>query len=330
MICHAEASTGSDRNTVAVSLSPLIIAGMAVASLHAELVLYPKPGLVSLVDDGSHADMTAATFMRSLFALRRYFGEITLAGSCDADFAQLMQLGVAAEQRMLRATAGINTHRGAIFFLGLLCAAAGHLTMTNPAGVAITPAALRAAIGHRWGAALARHCTQRPPAAHGTRASIVHGIGGARAQAATGMPAVFEIALPALQHALAAGRSLHCARTDAFFSLLAQLDDSNVYHRGGATGALLVRELGQRFMSQGGTASPHWRATALAGHRLLVARRLSPGGAADLLAATCLVHALTDPFIAAPDLQQPRRMHQAAAGVPTLHDTGECATGADR
>ena len=315
MICYAEVSTGSGGNSAAIVPSALVIARLAVASLHAELVLYPKPGLVSLVDDGSHADMTAATFMRSIFALRRYFGEIAAAGSTDADFAQLMQLGMTAEQRMLRATAGINTHRGAIFFLGLLCAAAGYVITENPAGAAITPAALRAAIGHRWGAALSRHCSQRSPTAHGTRASILHGIGGARAQAAAGMPAVFEIALPALQHTLAAGRSLHCARTDAFFSLLARLDDSNVYHRGGAAGGVLVRDLGQRFISQGGTASPHWHATAVAGHRLLVARRLSPGGSADLLAATCLVHALTE--------------YCVAAALPTAH-AGECAIGADR
>lgn len=315
MICCADVSTGSSWNSAVVVPSPRVIARLAVASLHAELVLYPKPGLVSLVDDGSHADMTAATFMRSLFALRRYFAEITLAGGSDADFAQLMQLGLAAEQRMLQATAGINTHRGAIFFLGLLCAAAGYLTTKNPAGAAITPAALRAAIGHRWGAALTRHCSQRSPAAHGSCASIVHGIGGARAQAATGMPAVFDIALPALRQTLAAGRSLHCARIDAFFSLLARLDDSNVYHRGGAAGALLVRDLGQRFMSQGGTAAPHWHATAVAGHRLLVAKRLSPGGAADLLAATCLVHALTEYCVAA---------------APSTGHAGECATGADR
>ena len=265
---------------------------MAVASLHAELVLYPKPGLVSGIDNGSHADMTAATFMRSLFTLRHYFKAITLAGHACADFDHLARLGVTAERGMFKATGGINTHRGAIFFLGLLCAAAGLLTADRSAAQAITPSALRAAIGRQWGDALRRHARQRLAGAHGTLAAILHDVGGARAQAARGMPAVFDIALPALQQTLAAGRGLYCARIDAFFSLLAQLDDSNVYHRGGEAGALLVRELGQQFMARGGTADLHWRVSALAAHRMLVARRLSPGGAADLLAATCLVHRL--------------------------------------
>src|SRR5689334_1169702 len=87
----------------------------ALRSLYAELVLYPKPGLVSLRDNGAHADMNAATFMRSIFALRRYFGEIALAGMRAAPMSELRQLGLHAESRMLRATCGVNTHRGAIF-----------------------------------------------------------------------------------------------------------------------------------------------------------------------------------------------------------------------
>jgi hypothetical protein len=100
------------------------VARLAVRSLHEELCLYPKPGLVSLVDTGSHDDMDAVTFMRSLFSLRHYFKKICLAGWDNAPFAQLKQLGIAAEAAMLKATRGINTHRGAIFSLGMLCATA--------------------------------------------------------------------------------------------------------------------------------------------------------------------------------------------------------------
>ena len=95
----------------------VLVARHAVRSLYQELVLYPKPGLVSLVDTGSHTDMDASTFVRSLFSLRRYFLEIALAGSQGADFAVLRGLGIEAERRMLLATGGINTHRGAIFSL---------------------------------------------------------------------------------------------------------------------------------------------------------------------------------------------------------------------
>jgi triphosphoribosyl-dephospho-CoA synthase len=99
------------------------IARLAVRSLYHELALYPKPGLVSLRDNGAHRDMDAATFVRSLFSLRGYFATIAAAGMRDAGLAELQQLGIAAESRMLQATRGINTHRGAIFTLGLLAAA---------------------------------------------------------------------------------------------------------------------------------------------------------------------------------------------------------------
>ncbi|TFW16924.1 triphosphoribosyl-dephospho-CoA synthase, partial [Duganella callida] len=136
------------------------VARLAVRSLHAELCLYPKPGLVSPVDSGSHDDMDAVTFMRSMFALRHYFWKICLAGLDDAPFARLRQLGIAAETAMLKATGGVNTHRGAIFSLGLLCATAGR---ARAQGIAMTPAALRAALLIRWGSELALHATPLPP-----------------------------------------------------------------------------------------------------------------------------------------------------------------------
>ena len=280
------------------------IAIQAVRSLHAELMLYPKPGLVSWADSGSHDDMHAGTFMRSLFTLRGYFARIARAGADAADFTTLAGLGVAAEQRMLAATGGVNTHRGAIFLLGMLCAAAGRVDAgaaragaatigAGPARLAsIAPTALRTALMQHWGADLQHHCLRRAAHAHGTTAALVHGIGGARREAADGMPAVFALALPVMQATLAAGRDMACARTDAFFALLGAVDDTNVYHRCGAEGARFMRAQAHEFIAAGGTAAIGWRATALTMHQRFVARRMSPGGAADLLAATCLVQQL--------------------------------------
>ena len=315
------------------------IARLAVRSLYAELALYPKPGLVSLVDNGSHADMSAATFLRSMFALRRYFLHITRAGMANAPFDELKRLGIAAEERMLRATGGINTHRGAIFCLGMLCAAIGRC---RAAGVPLAPAAIRTTLRAHWGRALNAHGadigththgmqpdgappTQKPstgdpstgdppngdPAngrtpnkdlanitspghtpSHGTQALLRYAASGAREEAARGFPSVFETGLPALQGTLAADRGMRRARIDALFALMATISDTNVYHRGGVNGALTVRSRARSFVARGGTAAPGWEARALACHRDFVAARLSPGGAADLLGAVCLVHAV--------------------------------------
>jgi triphosphoribosyl-dephospho-CoA synthase len=266
------------------------VARLALRCLYAELTLYPKPGLVSLVDNGSHTDMNAATFMRSLFALRHYFARISRAGSRGAPFGELKRLGIEAEARMLLATKGINTHRGAIFSLGLLCAAIGR---ARAQGVALTPAGLRAVLLLRWGEELAAHTVPGAVQSNGLRVADLHGAGGAREEAALGLPSVFETGLPALRATLAAGGGMQHARIDALFALMARVSDTNVFHRGGAAGAATVREQAQAFIDAGGTRDPHWRERALDCHRLFVARRLSPGGAADLLAATCLVHGAT-------------------------------------
>jgi triphosphoribosyl-dephospho-CoA synthase len=261
----------------------VIVARHAVRSLYQELVLYPKPGLVSLVDTGSHDDMDASTFVRSLFSLRRYFLDIALAGAQGAEFTVLRSLGIEAERRMLLATGGINTHRGAIFSLGLLCAAAGHASSWEPER-------LRATLVDCWGEALSGH--RGPAASNGALARARHAAPGAREQAAAGFPAIFELALPVLRRTLASGRGLRCARIDTLFTLMAGLSDTNVYHRGGPEGARIVRDTSLRFLARGGTAAADWEEQAVAAHRLFVARRLSSGGAADLLAATCFVHAL--------------------------------------
>ncbi|MES2257545.1 MAG: triphosphoribosyl-dephospho-CoA synthase MdcB [Pseudomonadota bacterium] len=265
-------------------------ARLALRALYAELRLYPKPGLVSLIDNGSHQDMNAITFMRSLFSLRHYFAAICRAGAAGAPFATLKQLGIEAERRMMSATRGVNTHRGAIFSLGLLCAALGR---AHAQGAALSPAMLRAVLLATWGEELGRHMQADGADSHGLRAAAQHAASGAREEGALGLPSVFEVGLPALRRTLARGGDMRHARTDALFALMAHISDTNVVHRGGMRGAQLVRDEARRFIALGGTGNPAWREQALACHRLFVRRRLSPGGAADLLAATCLVHAVT-------------------------------------
>ena len=125
---------------------------LAIASLHAELALAPKPGLVTPFDTGSHRDMDAGTFLRSLFALRHYFIAVADAGASAAPFQTLRAHGIAAEISMLHATAGINTHRGAIFSLGLLVAASA--ACQGRAGHAIAAEQVCQEV-RRWAAELA-------------------------------------------------------------------------------------------------------------------------------------------------------------------------------
>ncbi|WP_011171712.1 MULTISPECIES: triphosphoribosyl-dephospho-CoA synthase MdcB [Burkholderiales] len=255
----------------------------AVFALHDELALWPKPGLVSFLDNGSHQDMDAHTFMRSLFALRHYFPAIFELGRGRVPFASLEACGIAAEKRMLAATVGINTHRGAVFSLGLLCAAAGAV---ESEGGRLHPATLRAALRRHWGAALAERA-QRVPVLPGGIAARRYGLRSASEEAAQGFPVIFETAAPALERASAQGLTPQQARIDTLFAVMAVLDDSNLAHRGGLDGLHFAQAAARRFIDRGGIAAPNGLQHARAVHRDFVARRLSPGGAADALAAAC-------------------------------------------
>ncbi|WPH17854.1 triphosphoribosyl-dephospho-CoA synthase MdcB [Variovorax paradoxus] len=265
-------------------LAPAAIGRAATLSLYDELSLSPKPGLVTLIDCGSHDDMDAHTFMRSLFSLRRYFVRIAEAGAAGADFAVLERQGIAAEARMLAATGGVNTHRGAIFMLGLLCAAAGAALRAH--GDALSPAALRDALRRHWGEALARR-SQRPPVLPGGIAARRHGLRSASEEAALAFPVLFETALPALRKALARGLAPRQARLDTLFHIIAVLDDSNLAHRGGLAGLRGAQHAAQGFLDRGGIARPEGLQEAQAIADDFVRQRLSPGGAADTLAAAC-------------------------------------------
>ena len=262
------------------------IGRVATLALYEELALSPKPGLVTLTDRGSHDDMDARTFMRSLLALRGYFPRIAELGAQGAPFDALERCGIQAESRMLAATGGINTHRGAVFLLGLLCAAAGALV---PSGSPMRAERVRAGLLDRWGEALVARAATRPAVLAGARAAQRHGLRSASAEASLGFPALFETAVPVLRERSRSG-AREPARVDTLFHVIAVLDDANLAHRGGLEGLRFAQDAARGFLAAGGASSPGGLARAQAIGREFVARRLSPGGAADMLAAACWVH----------------------------------------
>lgn len=271
------------QQTWSLAPTPQAIGRAATRALYHELALSPKPGLVTLTDNGSHRDMDAQTFMRSLFALRSYFVAIAELGQQKADFAALERCGIQAEAHMLAATGGINTHRGTIFMLGLLCAAAGAL---SGSGTPPTPARLRQALRHHWGDALAARAS-RTSTLPGGVAAQKHGLRSASQEAARAFPVLFETAVPALAAGLARGLSPTQARLDTLFHVMAVLDDSNLAHRGGLEGLRHARQSARNFLAAGGAVRPGGMDAAQAICRDFKARNLSPGGSADTLAAAC-------------------------------------------
>ena len=269
-----------------------LIAEQAYRALLRELATWPKPGLVSYVDAGSHRDMDAAMLRKSAEALRPFFAELALAGWREASMSQLRKIGMRAEAAMLSATGGVNTHRGAIFGLGLLSAAAGTIAARSlNHGDVSAPRELGRIVAQRWGQEIRRGPV--PLHSHGSAALRQYGAGGARAEAAAGFPSIYEIGLPALR----LGRALApddrtAAPVQACFALIAAVRDTNLLHRGGSEGARYAADAVTAFLSAGGVGASDWRARAALVHAGFVARRLSPGGCADLLAMTLFVESL--------------------------------------
>lgn len=272
------------------------IATEAQRALELEIETFPKPGLVSHKDSGSHTDMDASTFHASTAALEPFFAELAAAGAGDCPMSTLREIGLRAESAMLHVTGGINTHRGAIFGLGLLCAAAGAVLRLQPMAKQPSPdkrLTLGSVVKQLWGSAI----WDGPylPTSNGTQALRRYAAGGARAEAASGFPSVYQVGLPALH----LGRTLsggdeEAARVQACFALIAKVEDTNLLHRGGREGARFARVAAENFLSSGGVGSRHWRSDATSIHREFVSRRLSPGGCADLLSMTLFVDVVAD------------------------------------
>ena len=290
-----ESSSASGKDTPVYPLDERhqrYISRAALGALYQELSAYPKPGLVSFVDSGSHRDMDASTFVRSLFSLKDYFGEIASEGSRGVSFGELQYAGLEAEARMLRATGNVNTHRGAIFSLGLLAAAAGSLGVDDKP---LDEGLLGRVVRKLWRDDILL-AAPREPCSHGTLVARMYGAVGAREEAAAGFPHVFNSGLPALEKALIRGVDFHEAVIQAFFSLMAVVPDNNLLFRAGEDGLAYAQDAAKSFLERGGVYRQDWQLYAGIIHHQFVAHRLSPGGSADLLAATLFVHRLRTSF----------------------------------
>lgn len=267
------------------------IADLAVESLLDEVHITPKPGLVDRRNTGSHTDMDLDTFTASAKALHPYFkacvaiGQDTATKPAEETFYLLRQAGLEAEKAMYKATNGVNTHKGALYTLGILCGSVGRLWTSESPIVALTLLLKEcAAVGQ---AAMADF-SQMDGSTAGQKLYLQKGLRGIRGEVANGLPAVANVALPALEEGIAKGLSFNDAAACALIQLIAQVEDSNLYHRGGEEGAAFAKEYAKTLGAF--PTIPQIEAMDDA----FIARNLSPGGCADLLAATCFLHSIIE------------------------------------
>ena len=269
------------------------IASLAVQALIKEVKTTPKPGLVDLRNNGSHPDMSVEIFEKSAVSLEGYFLESIETGRKYADetydklFSELRRAGILAEKNMYDVTGGVNTHKGAIFSFGILCGGIGRLwTPECPVADSCKIFDTAAKIAR---IALESDLASPVGTTAGERMFIKHGVAGIRGEAASGFPSVSKLALPIYQSLLGCGLSDNHSGVITLLNLIASIDDTTLYKRGGMAGLSFAKEYAGRLIKE--NPQPEINQVEDMDDEF-IKRNLSAGGAADLLAVTYFIDSL--------------------------------------
>jgi triphosphoribosyl-dephospho-CoA synthase len=266
--------------------APEHIAELARQALVAEVELTPKPGLVDRRGAGAHSDLSLDLMRRSALVIAPYFADMGAAAQ-SLPFGQALRtevaaIGRAAESAMLQVTNGSNAHKGAIWILGLLVTAASRGKDRNPEAIAADAGAL-ACLPDR---------AQPLPVSHGDTVRARYGATGARGEAVSGFPHVIQVGLPALRAAKNNGCTEVNSRLSALLNIMARLEDTCVLYRAGPEGLAFVQKGASNVLLVGGPGSVAGDQAMLRLDQEFLIRNISPGGSADLLAATLFLEAL--------------------------------------
>ncbi|GAA3184293.1 triphosphoribosyl-dephospho-CoA synthase [Lentilactobacillus kefiri] len=268
----------------------------ALAAMLYEVSVNPKPGLVDPVDAGPHPDMNVFMFIDSAVSLRRYFDECVAAGEQFTGgltalpdlFQTIRPAGIEAEKDMFGATHGVNTHKGAIFSLGIMLTAAAFqdrhpkVVPTGNAGLMqVIQKMLAALIDHDL-ANGDMHDVRNLTA--GEYQYVKYGFLGIRGEAAAGFPVVMNHAYPFLARRTG---SINERLLDTLLHILLYADDSNLIKRSGNPDILLrVRQWVTRFFELGGSQTAEGVSFLQKLNQKFKQENLSLGGSADLLILT--------------------------------------------
>ena len=246
------------------------IATLAYNALLAEVEATPKPGLVDKNNNGAHSDMCLEHFVLSANAIKPYFEKMCLAKNDE-----LRDIGIAAENAMLLATGGVNTHKGAIYSLGLLCTSAYRMQSLGINDIC------------SYSSRLAKVLNSNSIAGdtHGSDVFRLCGAKGARGEAESGFESAIKYGLPAYKRYILED-GLQIAAVKALLSLMENVRDTNVISRGGLDGERFVMKRSAEVLNDFSVDG------VLELDNQLIERNLSPGGCADLLAVTIFLYNL--------------------------------------
>jgi triphosphoribosyl-dephospho-CoA synthase len=264
------------------------LASLACQSLIAEVGLTPKPGLVDRRGAGAHSDLSLSIMKRSAITIEPYFRQMAVyskrAHPSQSLREQLAVIGREAERAMFRATGGCNSHRGAIWILGLLVSAAAMQKEDE----------MQAGEIAEKGRQIASFADRAAPrlVTHGDLVAKTYGVTGARGESLRGFPHVVEIGLPTLRAKRANGATESVARLDTLLSIMSSLDDTCLLYRGGPSALNIAKSGAAAVGRAGGSGTPKGKQRLVRLDRRLLKLGASPGGSGDLLAATLFLDAI--------------------------------------
>jgi triphosphoribosyl-dephospho-CoA synthase len=280
----AKASSTADRCS--------LIGALARQALIAEAELTPKPGLVDRRGSGAHIDLSLDMMVQSAFAIEPFIHLMAFQAMNEHPSTRLRgtlaTTGRAAERAMLKATNGSNTHKGAIWTLGLLAAAAAgrdEFLLIRGGDVTNRFNSHSNSIARIAGLiASFEDPHQSSPKSHGQIVAQKFGVTGARGEAVNGFPHIVQVGLPMLRSRRCAHAPEPIARLDALLAIMTSLDDTCLLYRGGNVALQAAKDGAAAVIAAGGSSTLRGRERLLALDQRLLELRVSPGGSADLLA----------------------------------------------
>ena len=300
-------------------------------ALLGEVYATPKPGLVDRRDTGAHRDMNYETFLASTEAITPYmvrmFAEgmdATAAGHTPEEVFQAIRgIGLEAERAMYAATDGVNTHKGMIFTMGIVLAAAGILYARDGYGTVDAILDRTRQMTARSMAEDFRKMLEHPPKTHGERLFRMYGERGIRGQAMEGFPILRDTAVPwlrrfqnictdaELQRAIAARATLrrgllqdtgsmhaehfeNAVHVSTLIAIMSVLNDTNVFIRSSYEDMCWLQAESSTILSMGAMFTEEGVRAIEALNTACIEKNISPGGAADILAVAILLLKLTE------------------------------------
>lgn len=266
-----------------------IIARLSTYALIYEVSLSPKPGLVTLIDQGAHVDMDYIDFINSALVLHDYFKIAYELGerSAGEDYRELRKFGVIYEEKMKKATAGANTHKGIIFSLGLMVyATAIEMKKEN---FSFEKIIARVSYLNRG---ITGELNKKSATSHGEENFKKYGVKGIREEAEEG----FAKALLGLEFLKNAEKEVNFdyALTGTLYYYMTFIEDSNIIKRGGMEGLEFLKDRAKYVLENKLYMTSEGMREIEKINEEFKSRNLSPGGCADFLILSLYFYLLED------------------------------------